>query len=262
MTNPDSGRKHPLRRRVKRPKLPAGVRADNSSAPLRSGSTPLEGFATRLHELCESVELSVPASCLEPVSEYLRRMLQANQKLNLSGIRDPDDALVLHALDSLHVYAAIDIAPKRIVDLGSGNGFPGIAAAALWPDAECLLVERTLKKARAIEECLDGLGLKARVVAKDAGQLPSLETALRGRCDLVVSRAMASLAKTNELAAPLLSPGRASVVHFKAARVADAERREGDRAARKSSLAARGDLVYVLPGPEPRVRRLVVYGRL
>ena len=81
---------------------------------------------------------------------YLEAMLAENQHLNLTGIRDPQEARVLHVLDSLQI-GELPLAPRRAIDLGSGNGFPGVALCALYPDAEVFFMERTGKKAAAIQ---------------------------------------------------------------------------------------------------------------
>ena len=98
---------------------------------------------------------------------YLRAMLEANRQLNLTGIRDAEQAVVLHVLDSLAI-GAFGLQPRRALDLGSGNGFPGVAVAALWPECEVVLMERTAKKARALEQLVANLGDNVQVAHTDA----------------------------------------------------------------------------------------------
>ena len=84
---------------------------------------------------------------------YLEAMLAENQQLSLTGIRDPQEAHVLHVLDSLQI-GELGLAPRRCLDLGTGNGFPGIALCALFPEAAVCWMERTGKKLAAMQRIL------------------------------------------------------------------------------------------------------------
>ncbi|MCA8969512.1 MAG: class I SAM-dependent methyltransferase [Planctomycetes bacterium] len=198
---------------------------------------------------------------------YLDAMLAANAHVNLTAIRDRDAACVLHALDSLMVHAALETPPRIVIDLGSGNGFPGVAAAASWPDAHVICIERTQKKARAITECAAASGLSnLEVVALDAAQVPARVPGLCDRADVVLSRAMADLATVVRYAVPLLARDAARLVQWKSQDISRNEREAGERAAAESWLGVRPDILYPLPPvqgeSEHRVRRLVVYERV
>ena len=210
-----------------------------------------------LLELLELSELDCPRESLPPLQRYLRRMLEENEKLNLSGIKDWHEALALHVVDSLYLWVATAKPPRVVLDIGSGNGFPGVAAASLWPDARVLLVERRQKKARAIADCAQDAGLaNVETLALDAGQVPALHPKLRHGCDLVLSRATASLADIARLSAPLLR-AEGLLVQWKAQKFAEEERREYERQQRRLGLKSREDLVYVIHAEQPRPRRLV-----
>ena len=147
---------------------------------------------------------------------YLEAMLAENQHLNLTGIRDPGKAHVLHVLDSLQIVelvSELELAPTRCLDLGSGNGFPGVALLALFPDAEVWFMERTAKKVAAMERifrtaAVTASGLRAPHLLKmDAGQAPALRTDLRGHFDLVTARALAAAEQAATWAGPLTVAG-------------------------------------------------------
>ncbi|HHI80110.1 MAG TPA: 16S rRNA (guanine(527)-N(7))-methyltransferase RsmG [Planctomycetes bacterium] len=209
----------------------------------------------RLEGACKEAGIDLPRETLGQGLAYLVRMLEENKKLNLSGIRDLDRALILHLLDSLWIAGAVREAPARILDIGSGNGFPGAIAACIWPQAECLLVERTQKKARAIQSCLGDTHLSnARVLAEDAAALPAHHKDLRESCDLVLTRATGPIAAMNRLAAPLLRPG-GSIFHWKSETVDAKERREGLISAKKLGLHPRDDLIYPLGERKRRLLR-------
>jgi len=211
--------------------------------------TRAEEFRSRALALGVQLEESAARALLA----FLDAMLERNRELNLTAVRDPDAALVLHGLDSLALGLAA-LEAQHIADVGSGNGFPGVAAAVLYPQARVVLVERTAKKARALTELVQSAGLRnVRVVHADAAQLPSLQPSLRRGFDLVCMRAVAAPDAAAVLAEPLLA-------------------REGHLALWLSegmdipAVPARGyalvkTVQYALPEPAPRQRRLAVWQR-
>lgn len=210
-----------------------------------------------LLELLALSDLDCPRENLPVLQRYLARMLDENEKLNLSGIKDWHQGLALHVVDSLFLWTATAKPPRVVLDIGSGNGFPGVAAGSLWPEARVVLVERRQKKARAIAACAKDAGLaNVETLALDAGQIPSLHPELRHGCDLVLSRATAALADIARLAAPLLRQ-EGLLVQWKAFQFAEEERRAYERQQRRLGLKSREDLVYVIHAEPPRPRRLV-----
>lgn len=190
---------------------------------------------------------------------YLDAMLRENTRLNLTSIRDPEQARVLHIQDSLAI-GALGLSPTRALDLGSGNGFPGVALLALYPDAEVFLLERTAKKVAAIQRILDTDAVKAsglcrpRLLHMDAVQAPALLKDLLGTFDLVTARALASPEQAAQWARPFLRVGGSLVLWMAA----------GGRPLPPAALPGfvrREVHDYTLPEPAPRSRCLVHYLR-
>ena len=124
----------------------------------------------------------------------------------------PFDLMSPRALDELetrHVPEALALAemlppgPARLVDVGSGAGFPGFVVAIARPDLEVTLVEATRKKAAFLRETAAALGVALDVVAGRAEE----ERALRGAFDLATARGVAPLERLVPLVLPLLRPG-------------------------------------------------------
>ncbi len=181
---------------------------------------------------------------------YLDAMLLLNEQINLTAVRDREAAVVLHALDSL-AFARCGLHPRHALDLGTGNGFPGVAVATLHPGASVVLMDKTGKKVRAIGSCLvqakfDGV----ETMHLDAQQAPSLRRELRHAFDLVTARAVGKPEAMAELADPLTRPG-GSLVLWLDADAAAPERLGGYR--RQALLA------YDLPEPAARRRQLGVW---
>jgi len=188
---------------------------------------------------------------------YVRALLARNEHVNLTAAASPGAARDILVEPSLAVAASWDRpeAPRVAVDIGSGNGFPGVAVAALWPDCQVALVERRRKKALAIQDCLAMAGIEnATALACDARELKRERPELLGQADLVTLRAVTSLEEGNRLAAPLLAPG-GYVVHWKRPGLVTREGAAGDRAAEMLDLERRPDVAHGVDGV------LVVYAR-
>ncbi len=181
---------------------------------------------------------------------YLDAMLLLNEQINLTAVRDPAAALVLHALDGL-AFARTGLHPQHLLDIGSGNGFPGVAIAALHPGASVVLMDRTAKKVRAIGSCLVTAKLDgAETLNLDAQQAPGLRRELRHAFDCITARAVGTPEMLAELADPLLRPGGHLVLWLDAA--AEVPERIGPF--RRAAL-----LGYDLPEPAARHRQLGVW---
>jgi len=117
-------------------------------------------------------------------------------------VHDPSAAVDVHLADSLTALALPEVkAARHIADLGAGAGLPGLALAVALPEAHVFLVESVRRKCGFLERARAALGLaNAEVVCERA----EAWGAGRGRCDVVVARALAALAVLCEYAAPLL----------------------------------------------------------
>lgn len=148
-------------------------------------------------------------------------------------ITDPATAVDAHVADALVALELDEVrAARRIADLGSGAGFPGLVLAAALPSAQVSLVESSAKKCEFLERAVAGMGLaNVDVVAARAEEWRAGMAA----CDLVTARAVAPLNVLVEYAAPLLRAGGA-LVAWKGRRDSD-EERDGDAAAAATGLA-------------------------
>jgi 16S rRNA (guanine527-N7)-methyltransferase len=148
-------------------------------------------------------------------------------------ITDPDTAVDSHVADALVALELEEVrAARRIADLGSGAGFPGLVLAAALPAAAVSLVESSSKKCAFLARAAEVMGLgNAEAVAARAEEW----RAGMGRCELVTARAVAPLPVLVEYAAPLLVEGGA-LVAWKGRRDSG-EEADGDAAAAATGLA-------------------------
>ena len=169
-------------------------------------------------------------------------------------IRDPVDAVDRHVADSLVALELPQVREaRRIADIGSGAGWPGLALAAALPQARIALVESAERHCRYLERAARAAGLgNVAIVHTRAEDWPAGIAAH----DLVTARALAALPVLCEYAAPLLAGG-GSLVAWKGA-VLDAEAADGRAAAAELGLEGT-EVRAVSPFPGARDRTLHVF---
>lgn len=130
-------------------------------------------------------------------------LIEWNQKINLTAITTPKEIVVLHFLDSVLALKAFEDTPAdKIIDIGTGAGFPGLPLLIMRPEYHVTMVDATKKKLSFIEEALNRLGLKANVLHARA-EILGQDSKHREQYDIVVSRAVANLQVLSEYCLPL-----------------------------------------------------------
>jgi 16S rRNA (guanine527-N7)-methyltransferase len=141
-----------------------------------------------------------------PLSRYGALVLEANQRLNLTGARSAE-ALSEHLLDSLSVVPYVR---EPYVDVGSGAGFPALPVA-IAAGIPVTLVEATAKKAAFLEAALERLGLRGRVIARRAESV-GREEEFRERFASATARALSGATTVAELLLPLIAVGGVAIL--------------------------------------------------
>jgi 16S rRNA (guanine527-N7)-methyltransferase len=155
-----------------------------------------------------SIAGGLPAGFFDAVQEFVRLLLDANQVMNLTRVTLPEEVARLHLLDALAALPLLDgWAPGEVIDLGSGGGLPALPLALARPEMRWTLVDSVRKKATALRDFVQVLGLRNVTVVADRAEAFGRDVAHRDRYDLVTARACAPLPVLAELALPLLATG-------------------------------------------------------
>ncbi len=141
-------------------------------------------------------------------SQHLFLIHQANEYMNLTRITTPREAAIKHVFDSVAPWSYFQHA-KRVLDAGTGAGFPGIPLALVLPEVRFTLAESIQKKARFVDAAADSLELPNVHVTPDRAE----ERALVQRPDIITARAVAPLHKLLDLFARSLKLGAQLILY-------------------------------------------------
>jgi 16S rRNA (guanine527-N7)-methyltransferase len=159
-------------------------------------------WKARLDSGAKTLGVELDQSQLEILWRYGVMLRERNEHVNLTSIVSPEGILQLHMLDSLTLVPHLGDA-RRILDVGTGGGFPGIPLAVAQPQREFTLIDGTQKKIRFVAESIAALDIRnAHAHAARAESYTDEKD-----FDLVVVRAVGSLADVLHNAGHLVGPG-------------------------------------------------------
>jgi len=156
-----------------------------------------------------ALQIDVPDELLARMGTYLRLLLEENRHMNLTAVREPDAAWRRLIVDSLTVLPGLGALAtgQKVIDVGSGGGLPGLPLAIARPDLCFTLLEATGKKARFLQACVEEMKLDHVTVINERAETVGQQPAHRSQYDLVVSRAIGTMAVVLEYCLPLAKQG-------------------------------------------------------
>jgi 16S rRNA (guanine527-N7)-methyltransferase len=145
---------------------------------------------------------------IEKASQHLRSIASANEYMNLTRVTKSEEAAIKHVYDSVAPWRHFKDC-KRILDAGTGAGFPGIPLAIVLPDTRFTLSESIQKKARFVDSMVESLDLPNVRVTSDRAE----EVAANEHLDAITARAVAPLARMLDLFRNALKAGRRLILY-------------------------------------------------
>ena len=148
--------------------------------------------------------IDVPEEAYGRFEAYFEALTETNKVMNLTAITEETEVARLHFLDSAAALCCAEVSGKRIIDVGTGAGFPGLPLKILRPDAELILLDSLQKRIGFLADTCGKLGLTGvECIHGRAEEMPKL----RESCDVALSRAVARLNLLCELCLPFVKVG-------------------------------------------------------
>ena len=160
-----------------------------------------EEFITTLIQECKKQNIELDESKAQALKKYKELLVEWNEKMNLTAITEDYEVIVKHFVDCLECTHLITN-EKKIIDVGTGAGFPGMPLAIYYPQIEFTLLDGLNKRLIFLEEVVNKLGLKnVKIVHARAEEAARNEEYFES-FDAVVSRAVANLPVLLEYTSP------------------------------------------------------------
>lgn len=166
----------------------------------------MSGLERVLSACAADLGLSLPEGALEKFRTYYTLLEERNRVMDLTAVQGEEETALRHFGDSLTPLLCGDFREKRVLDVGSGAGFPGLPLLLARPDIRLTLLDSQGKRVRFLEELVPLLGVEAECLqarAEEQARLPGY----RESYDIVLSRAVARLSLLGELCVPFLKVG-------------------------------------------------------
>lgn len=185
-----------------------------------------------LNEYLEKIDIADDSSKTDKVLEYLDLVYEKNKVINLIGTKEKEDIFIKHILDSLtilnlKILRAGKLSRKKILDIGTGGGLPGIPLAIFLPRSEIVLLDKSKKKTDFLREAIEKLKLNNITVITDRAEELSKKPDFREKFELVIARAVTRFNILLELAIPFCNIS-GKIIFYKSKKVFEEIKEHGE----------------------------------
>ena len=162
----------------------------------------------KLEEFLSGIDTTlIDDNKLAQFEKYYELLVEKNKVMNLTAITDRDEVVLKHFIDSAALLKFHKLTDEKIIDVGTGAGFPGIPLKILCPDIRVTLFDSLNKRVLFLQEVIDELGLKKIEAVHGRAEEGGRDKTMREAYDIAVSRAVANMAVLSEYCLPFVKTG-------------------------------------------------------
>ena len=162
----------------------------------------------QLKKKSEMLDISLSEEQLQQFLTYYEMLVEKNKVMNLTAITEKEEVIDKHFIDSISSNKAMDVTKSlKILDLGTGAGFPGIPLKIAYPNLELTLLDSLNKRIKFLDEVIEALSLEGIVTIHGRAEDYAKQASYREQFDICVSRAVANLATLSEYCLPYVKEG-------------------------------------------------------
>ena len=162
-----------------------------------------EEFFKKMQEKSRDLGIVFLVEQTEQFFDYMNLLIEWNEKINLTAITDPEEIILKHFIDSITILKELEDNSK-VVDVGTGAGFPGIPLSIMNPSLKITLVDSLNKRLIFLQEVVDKLNLKNVEIVHARAEEFGQNKKYREKFDISTSRAVANLSTLSEYLIPLV----------------------------------------------------------
>lgn len=177
----------------------------------------LEKFKNGLQQL----HIALSEKQMEQFLQYYELLVEKNKVMNLTAITEFDEVVEKHFLDSVSLTKQLDLhQPLKVLDLGTGAGFPGIPLKIVFPELEITLMDSLNKRVLFLQDVISSLQLQNIEAVHGRAEEAAKNKKYRESFDLCVSRAVANISTLSEYCLPFVKIG-GSFISYKSSTIED-----------------------------------------
>ncbi|MFU0824532.1 MAG: 16S rRNA (guanine(527)-N(7))-methyltransferase RsmG [Clostridium sp.] len=155
-----------------------------------------------------SVDMELDDTKYEKFIKYKDLLKEWNQKVNLTAITEDEEIIKKHFIDCMKIFKFKPLKEaEKIIDIGTGGGFPGIPIKIMRPDIEIVLLDSLKKRINVLNDILKNIGIDDVSTVHGRAEDYAQTSEYREKFDAVVSRAVANLAALSEFCLPYVKVG-------------------------------------------------------
>lgn len=157
---------------------------------------------------CKDLGITLNEKQIRQFIRYYEMLVEWNQVMNLTAITEYDDVMKKHFIDSISLIKAYDVNSfAKVIDVGTGAGFPGLALKIAYPSLQITLLDSLNKRIQFLDSVINELGLEGVTTVHGRAEDFAKPSKLREKFDLCVSRAVANLSTLSEYCLPFVKKG-------------------------------------------------------